>query len=99
MMDVNPVALRLSGYEKEELLNKQLSRRSQKAGRGLLRMKVRSSNLSLLTRSSMFNIVIAWLILDIVAVLIVLHDYHHWYRKVEPINDEENISCQTVCGR
>ncbi len=27
----------------------------------------------------MFNIVIAWLILDVVAVLIVLHDYHQWY--------------------
>jgi hypothetical protein len=39
----------------------------------------------------MLNIVIAWLILDIVAVLIVLHDYHQWYRNVEPINDEENI--------
>jgi hypothetical protein len=37
----------------------------------------------------MFNIVIAWLTLDIVAVLIVLHDYHQWYRNVEPINDEE----------
>ncbi len=39
----------------------------------------------------MLNIVIAWLILDIVAVLMVLHDYHRWHRNVEPINDEENI--------
>ena len=38
----------------------------------------------------MFNIVIAWLFLDIVAVLIVLHDQYQWYRIVEPINDEEN---------
>jgi hypothetical protein len=38
----------------------------------------------------MSNIVIAWLILDIVAVLIVLHDYHQWYRNVEPINEEKN---------
>jgi hypothetical protein len=36
----------------------------------------------------MLNIVIAWVILDIVAALIVLHDYHH--RNVEPINVEEN---------
>ena len=38
----------------------------------------------------MFTIVIAWLILDIVAALMVLHDYHQWHRNVEPINDEEN---------
>jgi hypothetical protein len=39
----------------------------------------------------MINILIAWLILDIVAVMVVLHDYHQWYRNVEPINDEEII--------
>jgi hypothetical protein len=39
----------------------------------------------------LLNIVIAWLFLDMVALLIVLHDYHQWHRNVEPINDEENI--------
>jgi hypothetical protein len=35
MMDVNPVALRLSGYEKEELLNKPAQQEITKGGQGL----------------------------------------------------------------
>ena len=46
--------------------------------------------------SNMLNIVIAWLILDIVAVLIVLHDYQQWYGNVEPINEGENISKTSI---
>ena len=44
----------------------------------------------------MYNIVIAWLILDIVAALIVLHDYHQWYGNVEPINDEVDATKTSI---
>jgi hypothetical protein len=27
----------------------------------------------------LLNIAIAWLVLDVVAILIVLYDYRHWY--------------------
>jgi hypothetical protein len=27
----------------------------------------------------LLNIVIAWLVLDVVAILMVLYDYRHWY--------------------